>query len=415
MKAAEHWVLDGDDEQLAADLGLGLGAQSGRVLAYLVRRVEDDRIEDPRARQIDIRLGTGLGNQAVADALSRLSDRGLVTETTLESEEGRPPKAWSTDHTVETAMHDAYATRAAELIGTANADLSSSTPADRGTIRLGFNWRPNGLHVPFYAAQIEGTYDNVGVDVEFVHYNGSEQALRAVAGGDVDVGIVGAAVLTDARRDGDSITPIAVLYQRAMTVLYTTRTVFGERLTESEQLRDRCIGMSPNTETRLLAELFLSQAGVADDVEIFETTGEESAALRTGDADVVAGSFSDPWALPHDETVDVLTIADQFPIYGPSLVVDPSASETGTEPLERFLTGTMLGWRAGRSDPTPAARRIAAAVDAGDEEIERTFRRALESFADSRARRNEGWGVHRDDEWERVRTAVAHTQQFSKS
>ncbi|WP_255681640.1 hypothetical protein [Natrinema sp. SYSU A 869] len=156
MKTAEHWVLDGEDERLAADFELGVGAQPARVLAYLVRRVEDDRVEDPRARQIDIRLGTELGNQAVADALSRLSDRGLVTETTLESEEGRPPKAWSTDYTVETAMHDAYATRAAELIGTANADPSGSTPADRGTIRLGFNWRPNGLHVPFYAAQIEG-------------------------------------------------------------------------------------------------------------------------------------------------------------------------------------------------------------------------------------------------------------------
>ncbi|MFC6765505.1 ABC transporter substrate-binding protein [Natrinema soli] len=412
MKSAEHWVLDSDDEQLAADFEIGLGAQSARVLAYLVRRTEDDRIEDPRARQLDIRLGTGLGTQAVADALSRLSGRGLVTETTLDSEQGRPPKAWSTDHSVETAMYDAYATRAARLTDTVNADLSGSTTTDRGAIRLGFNWQPNGLHVPFYAARMEGAYDPV--DVEFVHYSGSEQALRAVATGDVDVGIVGAAVLIDGRHGGDSITPLAVLYQRAMTVLYTTRTVFGEPLAESDQLRDRCIGMSPNTETRLLAELFLSQAGVADDVEIFETTGEESDALRTGDADVVAGSFSDPWTLPHDEIVDVLTISDQFPIYGPALVVDPSTSETTTAQLERFLTGTMLGWRAGRSDPTPAARRIAADVAAEDEEIERTFRRAIESFADSKARRNDGWGVHRDDEWERVRTALAHTQRFSR-
>jgi len=63
-----------------------------------------------------------------------------------------------------------------------------------------------------------------------------------------------------------------------MTVLYTTRSSFGEPLTGSDQLRDRCIGLSPSTETRLLAELFLSQAGVADDVEILETTGEESTA-----------------------------------------------------------------------------------------------------------------------------------------
>jgi len=338
-----------------------------------------------------------------------------VTESTLESEQGRPPKAWSTEHTVETAMYDAYATRAAELTDAVRAALPDPETAERGPLRLGLNWQPNGLQVPFYAAQIEEKYDLADVEVEFVHYSGSERALQAVASGEIDVGIVGAAVLTDARQRDESPVPLAVLYQRAMTVLYTTRSSFGEPLTGSDQLRDRCIGLSPSTETRLLAELFLSQAGVADDVEILETTGEESTALRAGDADVVAGSFSDPWTHPDDETVDVLTISNQFPIYGPALVVDPAASEATPEQLGRFLTGTMLGWRAGRSDPTRAARRIAADVDDSREEIERTFRRALESFADSKARRTDGWGANRDDEWQRIRTALAQTQRLTGS
>jgi len=75
----------------------------------------------------------------------------------------------------------------------------------------------------------------------------------------------------------------------------------------------------------------------------------------------------------------------------------------------------MLGWRAGRSDPTRAARRIAADVDDSREEIERTFRRALESFADSKARRTDGWGANRDDEWQRIRTALAQTQRLTGS
>lgn len=435
MRTEEFWVMDDEDEAVAADLSLGLGTQAARVLAYLLLRAEDDRIEDSRARQLAIRLGTGLSRQGVIDALSTLSEAGLVTESTLDSEWGRPPKAWSTEYTIEQAVREAYARRAAHLLDRAGLDATEND-GGRRRIRLGLNWQPNGLHVPFYAAR--EAYGELELDVEFVHYRGSERALAAVADGDVDLGVVGAVTLTDARQQGASAVPLAVLYQRAMTVLYTTREAFGEPLTGSDQLRGRRIGMSPSTETRLLAELFLVQAGVADDVEILETTGEESAALRAGDADVVTGSFSDPWKLQDEHTVDVFTISEQFPIYGPALVVDPERiaatdadtttdtdattgvgadATTGTDAdaLERFLTGTLLGWRAGRADPTPAARHIATEVEDDRESVERTFRHAIESFADSKASRTDGWGAHNEDEWERVRTALVRTRQLENT
>jgi ABC-type nitrate/sulfonate/bicarbonate transport system substrate-binding protein len=412
MRTEEFWVMDDDDEAVAADLELGVGTQAARVLTYLLLRAEDDRIEDPRARQLAIRLGTGLSRQGVIDALSTLSGAELVTESTLDSEWGRPPKAWSTEYTVERAVRDAYARRASTLLERAGIDPDREG-RERRQIRLGLNWQPNGLHLPFYAAR--EAYDELGVDVEFVHYRGSERALAAVADGDVDLGVVGSVTLTDARQQGEPVTPLAVLYQRAMTVLYTTREAFGESLTRSDQLRGRRIGMSPSTETRLLAELFLSQAGVADDVEILETTGEESAALRAGDADVVTGSFSDPWKLQDEHTVDVLTISEQFPIYGPALVVAPETTGADAETLEQFLTGTLLGWRAARADPTPAARHIATEAGDSREAIERTFRHAIESFADSKASRTEGWGAHHEEEWGRIRTALVRTRQLENA
>ena len=411
MRTEAFWVMDDDDEGLAADLGLGLGAEPARVLAYLLRRDVDDRIEEPRARVLEIRLGTGLGRQPVIDALSALAERGLVAESTLDSQQGRPPKAWSAEGTVETAIRRAYEERADRLVSALSTGAATGTagepPSPGDPFRVGFNWLPNGLQVPFYAARTADAYGTTRLDVEFVHHRGSRAALEAVAAGAVDVGVIGAATLTSAIQRGVAIEPLAVLYQRAMAVLYTTRAAFGGPLTGSEQLRGRRIGLSPDTETRLLAEVFLSQAGVADDVEILETDGEEVEALRSGRADVVAGSFSDPWRLDGEADVETLAIAEQFPIYGPVLAVDPEA--VAPDRLRRFLAATMLGWRAGRADPTPAAGRIAAESDADPDEIERTFRTALSSFADSKASRTDGWGAHGEDEWERLRIALART------
>jgi ABC-type nitrate/sulfonate/bicarbonate transport system substrate-binding protein len=306
-------------------------------------------------------------------------------------------------------MRCAYESRADRLVSALSADVETGTAGEPSEepLRVGFNWLPNGLQIPFYAARTADAYRTAQLDVEFVHHRGSRASLEAIAAGAVDVGVVGAATLTSAIERGVAIEPLAVLYQRAMAVLYTTRAAFGGALRASEQLRGRRIGLSPNTETRLLAEVFISQAGVGDDVEILETDGEEIEALRSGRADVVAGSVSDPWRLDGEAEVETLAIAEQFPIYGPALAVDPGA--VAPDRLRRFLTGTMLGWRAGRADPTPAARRIAAASDADRDEIERTFRTALSSFADSKASRTDGWGAHREDDWDRLRIALART------
>ncbi len=406
MRTEEFWVMDERDEELVGDLELGLGTEPARVLAYLLGRATDDRIGDPRASGIDIRLGTGFGRQSVTDALSVLSERGLVTESTLESRQGRPPKAWAVEGSVEPTVADAYGQRADDLVSAASVRPDSSATVEE-PLRVGVNWRPNGLHVPFYTAVETDAYESAGVDVEFTHYRGSKRALEATLGGELDVSVVGAATLTRARESGAAVEPLAVMYQRAMTVLYTTRSAFGGPLTESENLRGRRIGMSPNTETGLLAEVFLSQAGVADDVEVVETDGEELEALRSGRADVVAGSFSDPWRIEAEGTVDTLTPSEQFPIYGPALAVAPDVR--AADRLRAFLSGTISGWRAGRADPTPAARRIADRVDDDPDEIERAFRRALEAFAGSKAMREDGWGAHREDDWERLRIALART------
>ncbi len=413
MRTVEYRVLAEEDEQVVSRLGLGVGRRPGRVLAFLALRDEDPTAREEPATGLVIRLGTGLGREAVIDALATLDDRGLLTESTLDLERsagGRPPTAWRAADDLEGSVEAADRSNARVLVERA---LSMATaeeetepgPTDR--VRLALNWLPNGLQLPFYATDFGAELD---LDVSIDHHRGSERSLAAVIEGEADVGLVGAATLARARESGDPIVPLAVVYQRAMTVLYTERERFGEPLSRLDQLEGRRIGMPPDAESRLLARLFLAQAGL-EAIETVEIEGEEADALLAGDADVVTGSVSDPRELrAAGETIDVLTIAEHFPIYGPTLAVRPGTLRSRREPLERFLVGTIRGWATALGATGEVAARVTDSIGSDDPAaLTRTFERAASEFGESKASRERGWGHHDEEGWERLHTALRRT------
>ena len=415
MRTLEFWALADDDRDVVDRLAAGLGWAPARVLAYLLLRAD---VEDDPSTQLQIRIGTDLNRNAVTDALERLEDRDLVSRTTVRDDTpGRPPTAWTPvdglDATVERTyrQHARRLLRQTSAVPGASVDLEdvgeSATEPEGGRLVLGLNWLPNGLHVPFYAATLSGRYENSDVAVHIDHYEGSKRSIGSVVSGDADVGVAGAATVVRAREDGEPIVPIAVLYQRAMTVLYTTRDVFGEELESIEQLRGRRIGMPPESEMRVLGKLFLSQTDVAQDVQFVETAGEERRALLAGEADVVTGSFSDPRELAErGATVDSLLVADHFPIYGPVLIAREDTLADQYTLFVRFLVGTMHGWLEARRDGGSAVERIAAESGSTPERVRRTFGQAVEEFGGGDRVREHGWGWQCTEPWVRLGTAL---------
>jgi ABC-type nitrate/sulfonate/bicarbonate transport system substrate-binding protein len=222
----------------------------------------------------------------------------------------------------------------------------------------------------------------------------------------VDVALAGAATTVRARQTEQSILPLALLFQRAMVVLYTTRDAFGGRFESAEQLRGRRVGMSSTSETGLLGRLFLSQAGILDDVTVVDTTGEEQSMLRSGRAAVVAGSFADPQQVADEgHTVDSLLVADQFPMYGPALVTTERVLRERRPALERFLAGTVTGWAEAVRQPAAAVRAVERDSEAADT-ASHTFERAVSEFATASAVAKHGWGWHRAAGWNRLVTAL---------
>lgn len=469
-------VLTDEEQELVDRFSTGVGEHAGRVLAYLVRRLEDDSL-DRTATLTAVHIGTGLSKNAARTSLDRLAQRDLIERTTVEtSSPGRPPTAWhAVDPVRETRRHaydeharrlleqgarfdDSTAPRAETESATAPSPTATSSdsqhpdrrreftagateererdserPGDATPITVGLNWHPNGFHVPLFASVSDGCddrddrdngdyrddrdvrddrdgHDDHRLSIEFSEYTGSSDAARAVASGAVDVAVAGAATVLRERAAGLAIVPVAVLFQRSPVVLYTTRAAVDEPFTTIDQLRGRRVGMPPDSETGVLGRLLLSQAGVRDAVELVELAGEERVALQSGTVDVVTGMAPDARRLERaGHEVDTVSIADQYPAYGPALVASRDAVESNRAALVSVLAAVMDGWARATASPAAAAARIAPRSSESDApaRIERTFRLARDRFGDSDAVRKHGWGWHSPDDWHNLQAALS--------
>jgi len=417
VRVREFPILGDEDEPAVEAFATGLDREAARVLAYLVGRGESDRFSGEAASRLAVRVGVDLGRGRVSDVLGTLTDLGLVVETTVDSEApGRPPKGWRAD-----AGHDRILTRVRTLHSGALLDqaatvassldddfaVDTTTPdhpdRDAGSVAVGLNWEPNGLHAPLFA----GTYADHGVDVTLSGCRGSRAALSAVADGDVDVGLTGAATFLRAHTDDAAIVPLALYYQRAMVTLYTTRSAFGGPLRSVEDVRGRRVAMPAGSETGALGRLFLAQAGVVDDVTVVRADGEEREALLAGDADVATGVFTDPLELEaagHD--VDSVLLADHFPVPGPAFVVRRETLRDRPDALRGFLEGAMGGWTAARADPAAAVATVADRSGEAVADERRKLEGAFDRFAGGDAVEKNGWGWHSPETWERLRVAL---------
>jgi ABC-type nitrate/sulfonate/bicarbonate transport system substrate-binding protein/predicted transcriptional regulator len=415
MDTHEFPVLTDGDRELIEQCAVGLDNDVARVLAYLLLRKE--QFTEKPATRLAIRVGTSLSRRTVTTALNRLEERELITTTTIQNRtRGRPPKAWHTNVDRDETMRRVYkqhsqslleqAETVAVTLGMESCDESSQhTHSDQ--LCLGLNWSPNALHAPFFLALSSGHYERSNLTLSIEQYSGSEYALDSVASGTTDIALAGAATVLRARAAGIPVVPLTLLFQRAMTVLYTTRDTFGERFDSTEQLRGRCVGMPDRSETGVLGRLFLSQAGVLDDVTIVDVAGEEQAALRSESVDVVTGSFSDPDRMRTEGfTVDSLLVADQFPIYGLGAVVTEQTLRERQSVLKRFLKGTITGWAEAIQQPTTAVNALDVEGENTIERERQTFEQAASEFAASSAVDKNGWGWQQTDGWQHLQTAL---------
>lgn len=406
MNVREYPVLSAEDDDIVERFAAGVGEDAARVLGYLHRRTAHDNFDD-KATRLDVRIGTGLSRGAAREALTHLESDGVVDATSVaRHDEGRPPTAWTISSAdAFDAVYERHGERLLEHACALARDrdelnVAATTDGSNDALRVALNWRPNPAHTPLFAAAER----NDRVTLEW--YVGSDRSLASLERGESDVALVGAVTTVRARLDGSPIVPVAVLYQRTMAGIYTTRSRFGEPFTRADQLRGRTVALPSQSEVGVLARLFLAQAGVRDDVDFVESAGEERDALSDGRADAVTGVVMD-WreVSDADRRVDAVHVADRFPMYGPVLVTTAATLRERGSALTSFLADATAGWASARTRPADVLRRRSVNDPT---KWAATFERIADAFGVDATVREHGWGWQCTDSWDRLRTALEH-------
>lgn len=428
MRTREYPVLSENDSEVVDRLTLGLGEDTARVLAYLLLRNATTAFADEPATRLEIRIGTGVSRHSVSEALSMLEEHDFVAETTVETDQGRPPQAWYPHDGVGATVSRVYHDHAVDLLrqsvdviidlgatGLHKADIACDDSPTGGRLTIGLNWFSNPRHFPLFGGRVGENYQSYGLDVDFHRFDGSGVALDGLLTGDADVVVAGAASLVRTWSEGAPLVPLAPLVQRAETVLYTTPETFGGRLNSVEQLRGRRVGMPVDSETGLLGRLLLSQSDILDDITIVDIAGEERETLRSGKADIVTGMGRDVREFEAaGEVIDTLPVADHFPIYGPTLVTTKRAVQRRKATLVAFLAGTVAGAGEIFHRPERVLRVIRNYGEGSDDDV-REREAIADELQDVSGIKNHGWGWHESDGWRRLITALRQAELLTDS
>ena len=286
------------------------------------------------------------------------------------------------------------------------------------TVTFQLNWEPNGFQAPYFLARQQSFYEEEGLDVQFVEGQGSPFAAEQTARGRADFGLAGASAVLSVRSEGFDPLAVATVTQKTPAAIYTLRDVFGAPLERPEQLAGTTIAPSA-TKTRILTAQLLEDAGIRDSVELLSvdphTHHRVQYRLLDSEVDAAVGVVTNGTELErdHDRTADELPIGDYLPIYGMTLVTNPSFALENRGTVRAFLRATARGWAAATQVPD-------AAIDAlitRNATLER--QRAIETLKFETAAddlqltehvRATGWGNHDRERWDTLGDTLSETE-----
>lgn len=301
-------------------------------------------------------------------------------------------------------------------IGGGGAGESLEPGAESPSLLL--NWRPSGLHVPYYAALERGFYEEEGVKLGGIESGqGSDFSATQAALENVEFGVTSSDQVLNVASKGLTPICVGVIMQRGPVVLFTERDEFGEELTDPGQLTGATLGSGPGM-VRMLSMAYLESVGLAGDVEVVDAGTDTVQQLLTGEIDVAAGVFGDVVDARHQgATIDTLSVADEVPSYGHVIATNQSFAEEYPDTLRAFLRGTARG-AAWASTEVEAAIDLLVESEPELEEARANQRDKWDTFQAeylvSDSAREHGWGWNDGDVW-RTMADVLSERDFLES
>lgn len=313
-------------------------------------------------------------------------------------------------------------TEARTTTGTAATEspTTASDPTPSVTdVSLLLNWKPSGLHVPYYAAAAEGFYEQQGLSLAGIEAGqGSDFSAKQAGLGNETFAVTSADQVLNINSRDLSPLSVGVVMQRSPVVLFTVRENFGSEFTDASQLEGRTVGTGPGM-VRLLSKLLLERRGVLDSVEIVDTGYDTVQRLLSGEIDAAGGVFGDVVDARHQgyET-DFVRVASAVPSYGHVVASKRSFARDHPETVRAFLRATARGAAWAHDNPEAAVDHLVEAVPALSESRDRQrdkWRLLRDEFMLSETVRNRGWGWSDPGPWQSMHEALRGTDLLDGS
>lgn len=234
-------------------------------------------------------------------------------------------------------------------------------PGDPVEVNLLLDFFPNADHAPIYAAEANGHFDAVGLNVQITPPADPATPIREVAAGRVDLAISYEPEVMRARDEGLPVVAVAALVQEPLTSIISLPEA---RISRPEDLRGKRVGTAGIDYQSAYLDTVLEEAGVDPaTVERQDVGFNLSAALLAGQVDAVLGAF---WNYEGTQLrlrgrqPDIIRIEEAgIPRYDELvLVANEDTLESDPSLVRSFIGALAQGTEDLRQDPSDALQAL---------------------------------------------------------
>jgi putative hydroxymethylpyrimidine transport system substrate-binding protein len=286
---------------------------------------------------------------------------------------------------------------AAALLGLAGCGAKQDVLTSSGTkpFAVMLDWFPNADHAPLYAAIAHGDFRAVGLDVQPVVPSQTDEPLKLLAAGKVNMAISYEPELLLARDQGLKLVSIGALVQRPLTSIISLP---GGHVHSVAELKGKTVGTAGIPYQAAMLKAALRGARVNPSTVHEVNVGFDLVpAMLSGKVDATLGAY---WnyeaiqlALAHKTPTVIPINSAGVPSYNELvLVVRESEARTDGQDLRAFLQALTRGQREVRANPAAAAKLVVKANPSLDRRLQlESIRHTLPATVPSDPRQPYGW------------------------
>lgn len=240
------------------------------------------------------------------------------------------------------------------------SESASDSEADLENVSFGLDWYVLGRHAPYFVALEKGFYKEKGLNVDIQRGNGSADAVKRVAAGNVDYAFGDIGSLIVSRSQGINVKAIGVVYAKAPHVLWYLDD--GKEWTPKD-LEGKSIGAPAGSAVMAVFPAFAKANGIDETKVKFVTLDSASlySMLITKKVDAIvdyAMAFPtvNSAAEKAGSTVKGLYYNDYgVSLYANALLATDSTIKNNADRTNRFVEATMEGLQYTIDHPEEAA------------------------------------------------------------